>query len=149
MLTIPAIGPNNLEIRKVVFDISGIRDALDTARAVVCVPVIACYGRPSLWVVSIDGSPPRGTLMLRTDHFFGKSGKVEIAVFFDNHKSRTLNHSNKHLQAINRFFDQYIGPRSGLDAVPFQIHGNEPGPSRHDNRRIRLEEEAKNRATIS
>jgi hypothetical protein len=83
MLTHPDTVSATLFLRKMMKRLTRCSDLY--ARPIICTPIGGCYGKISAWVVTVEGTPPRGTL------FIGQSRYIPDDVFFiDQDRCRRL-----------------------------------------------------------
>lgn len=75
----------------------------DRTRPLVCSPSFCDYSKPTFWVISLEGSPPRGTLFI-DPHY-------QTAFLYDGGKMRKVP-SNATAAAIT-FFREWIHDRKG------------------------------------
>ena len=72
-------------------------------RPLICTPVKANYDTISAWVVSVRGSPPKGTLYISIE----SKDAPESVRFLTAQKSKLVS-AEQNLQTIKQFYDQHL-----------------------------------------
>jgi hypothetical protein len=77
-------------------------------RAIICTPGAGDYGHITSWVITVEGSPPRGTIFISV--LDDVLSVIHSIFFVDAGKSRRL--GDKQRIVVNRFLDMILGGRS-------------------------------------
>jgi hypothetical protein len=77
------------------------------SRDLVCTPYLGNYGEVAGWVICVNGSPPKGTLVLSADN-----PDDAPVIYFTGTQTKTLHHKQKEI--VRAFFDEYL--RDGSEA---------------------------------
>jgi hypothetical protein len=83
-------------------------------RELVCTPFGGCYG-PAGWVACVNGSPPRGTVLIVGSRFDGGP----ILVYFDGTRSRRLNDHGEAAAVFRDFHRRFLDGAARADPVLF------------------------------
>jgi hypothetical protein len=85
-------------------------------RSMVCTPYMGSYGKLSGWVICVNGSPPKGTLVI-----MGTS--PPLAAFRLGQKSQRVI-GDKQVRIIRQFFQLHLKGRDNAFEIS-QLHGSE------------------------
>ena len=92
------------EIRKVFSNMKS-QSAGDGNREIVFAPCLGAYHQPSSWTISVNGSPPRGTLFLALS-----GNSITLAIFTNGWLTRKVSRTNKAI--LERVYERFLKGRT-------------------------------------